>query len=104
MVSDADFNALHNALESCGTLVKSRYERQIPSAVYTIMYCIVNEMMHFIVVESSSKFMFGPMTSSSGATAPLRKCMRRSLLKAQTEQITPAQARRNIETAYAQMR
>jgi len=42
------------------------------------MYWIVRLMMHFIVVETSEKFMFGPMTSSSGEFIALRKCVARS--------------------------
>jgi len=33
-------------------------------------------MRHFMVVDISSKFMFGPMTSSSGEFIALRKCTR----------------------------
>ena len=48
-------------LETNTPAVVSTVQPQIAPADW-----IVRLMMHFIVVETSEKFMFGPMTSSSG--------------------------------------
>ena len=46
--------------------VKIEYVQVLAVAFNYVADWIVRLMMHFIVVDTSEKFMFGPMTSSSG--------------------------------------